>query len=86
MNFAKFLRTPFLTEHLRWLLLRIRSFSFIINKVNGYIDEHNGNKYLTLLHNDKGKEALKNMENYVRKLKILLDEQVIAQATTMKST
>ena len=21
MNFAKFLRTPFLTEHLRWLLL-----------------------------------------------------------------
>ena len=86
MNFAKFLRTPFLTEHLRWLLLRIRSFSFIINKVNGYIDEDNGNKYLTLLHNDKGKEALKNMENYVRKLKILLDEQVIAQATTMKST
>ena len=23
MNFAKFLRTPFLTEHLRWLLLCI---------------------------------------------------------------
>ena len=23
MNFAKFLRTPFLTEHLRWLLLNI---------------------------------------------------------------
>ena len=86
MNFAKFLRTPFFTGHLRWLLLRIRSFSFIINKVNGYIDEHNGNKYLTLPHNDKGKEALKDMENYVRKLKILLDEQVIAQATTMKST
>ena len=23
MNFAKFLRTPFLTEHLRWLLLTL---------------------------------------------------------------
>ena len=25
-NFAKFLRTPFLTEHLRWLLLHFNSF------------------------------------------------------------
>ena len=24
VNFAKFLRTPFLTEHLRWLLLEIK--------------------------------------------------------------
>ena len=32
---------------------------FIINKVNYYIDEHNGNKYLTLLYTDKGKETLK---------------------------
>ena len=23
MNFVKFLRTPFLTEHLRWLLLKV---------------------------------------------------------------
>ena len=26
MNFAKFLRTPFLTEHIRWLLLEIARF------------------------------------------------------------
>ena len=25
VNFAKFLKTPFLTEHLRWLLLNISS-------------------------------------------------------------
>ena len=25
VNFAKFLRTPFLTEHLRWLLLEVRT-------------------------------------------------------------
>ena len=28
VNFAKFLRTPFLTEHLRWLLLHVRNSSF----------------------------------------------------------
>ena len=28
VNFAKFLRTPFLTEHLRWLLLEIRHCHF----------------------------------------------------------
>ena len=31
---------------------------------NIYMDEHNGNKYLTLLHNDIGKDALKGMENH----------------------
>ena len=28
MNFAKFLRTPFLTEHLRWLLLSLLSYCY----------------------------------------------------------
>ena len=30
-NFVKFLRKPFLTEHLRWLLLSIRSFKMQID-------------------------------------------------------
>ena len=30
-NFAKFLRTPFLKEHLRWMLLGIFSFSSSFN-------------------------------------------------------
>ena len=29
VNFAKFLRTPFLTEHLRWLLLNNYSLSIL---------------------------------------------------------
>ena len=36
MNFEKFLRTPFLTEHLRWLLLTQRKWSweqFSVNKI-----------------------------------------------------
>ena len=35
--------------------------TFISDKVNGYIDEHNGNKCLTILHTDKDKDALKRL-------------------------
>ena len=31
----------------------------IIDKVDGYIEEKNGNKYLTLVSTDKNKELLK---------------------------
>ena len=34
----------------------------IINKINGYIDEINGNKYLTLVSTNKSKEILKQYE------------------------
>ena len=33
VNFAKFLRTPFLTEHLRWLLLKVAPFSNFYGKI-----------------------------------------------------
>ena len=32
---------------------------FIIDNADGYIEESNGNKYLTLVSPDKGKDALK---------------------------
>ena len=34
----------------------------IINKINGYIDEINGKKYLTLVLTNKSKEILKKYE------------------------
>ena len=37
---------------------------FIINKINGYIEKSNGDKYLTLVLTDKIKETLKSMRNY----------------------
>ena len=37
---------------------------FIINKVNGYFEEINGNKYLTLVPANESKEKIKNMKNY----------------------
>ena len=41
---------------------RVKSSYLIINKVNGYIDEHDENKYLTLLQFHKGTNTL-CMEN-----------------------
>ena len=37
---------------------------FIINKINGYIEKSNGDKYLTLVLTDEIKETLKSMRNY----------------------
>ena len=37
MNFAKFLRTPFLTEHLGWLLLYLHKYLSIIVEQKLYI-------------------------------------------------
>ena len=37
---------------------------FIINKVSGYSEESNGNKYLTIFPTNKTKHILKSMKNY----------------------
>ena len=39
----------------------VKPLCFIINKVNGYIDKYNGNRYLVLLDTDKDKDILKKV-------------------------
>ena len=46
----------------------------IINKINGYIEERNGNKYLMLVPTDKIKDTLKSIKKYGTKLDILLGQ------------
>ena len=36
VNFAKFLRTPFLTEHLRWLLLHLGETAYFVYKLQNF--------------------------------------------------
>ena len=53
--------------------LRISSINplyLIIDKVDRFIEENNGNKYLTLVSIDKNKEVFKNTQNLGIKLKI----------------
>ena len=46
----------------------------IMNKINGYIEESNGNKYLTLVSTYESKDTWKSMKNYETKLEISLDQ------------
>ena len=43
-------------------LNNINSLYLIIDKINGYIEESNGNKYLTLVHTVESKDMLKKCE------------------------
>ena len=45
---------------------------FIIDKVDGYIEESHGNKYLTLVSTDKNKDTLKKCTELWDKIKDLL--------------
>ena len=44
----------------------------IINKVNGYFEEINGNKYLTLVPTNESKEKIKKYEELWRKIRYLI--------------
>ena len=44
------------------------------NKVNGYFKEINGSQYLPLVPIEKGKEKMKNMNNFGVKSEIYLDQ------------
>ena len=58
---------------------------FVIDEADGYIEKSNGNKYLTLVSNDKNKNILKSMQNYGVKLKIYSSEQLIPLMIMIKS-
>ena len=44
----------------------------IFNKVNGYFEEINGNKYLTLVSTNESKEKIKQYEELQSKIKYLI--------------
>ena len=49
-----------------------KSLYLIINKVNGYIDESNGNKYLIQAPTDESKDILRKYEELWRKIRELI--------------
>ena len=56
----------------------------MINKVNGYVDEHNGNRYLKLLQTVKNKVEPKKYEKCWKKIE--KNQQVIAQTIMIKNS
>ena len=47
---------------------------FIVDKADGYIEENNRNKYLTLVSNEKNKETLKKYTDIWNKIKNLIQK------------
>ena len=50
----------------------VKSFYLIINKINGYIEKSNGNKYLTLVAADESKGLLKKYKKLWNKIRDLI--------------
>ena len=44
----------------------VNSLYLIIDKMNGYIEASNGNKYLTVVHTDESKDTLKKIRRTVQ--------------------
>ena len=54
-------------------------------KINQYIEQSNGNKYLTLVAAAKIKNKWPNMKNYGIKSKALLDIEAILEITMIRN-
>ena len=73
----------------------VNLFYLIINKRNGYTEESNARRYLTLVHTDESKDTLKryeelwnkirDMKNYGANLESILEQQLITLKIKMKN-
>ena len=61
------------TKHLSYVKINsVNPLYFIIDKLDGYIEENNGNKHLTLVSPDKNKDTLKKYMELWDKIKDLI--------------
>ena len=44
----------------------------MINRIDGFIEKKNGDKYLNIADTDRNSELLKNMQKFVMELKTVL--------------
>ena len=64
-----------------WHQTVLKPLCLFINKTNGYIEDINGGKYLTLILIDESTDTLKRYEELLRKIKY---QQIITQVIVMK--
>ena len=56
-----------------------------MNSANGYIEENNRNKYLTIIPTNESKDMSKKYEEIWSKTKDLVDQQIITQMIMIKN-
>ena len=55
----------------------VNTLYLIIHKINGYIEEINGDKYLNLVPTNGSKDTMKSMKNYGTKKETLFNQKLI---------
>ena len=63
----------------------VKSLYLLIDKINGYIEESNRNKYLTLVPTEENEDILKKHEELWTKIRDLVRSNIITQTIIMKS-
>ena len=57
---------------------------FIICDVDGYIEDKDGNKYLTFVYTDKNKEVLTKYTKLWDEIKYLIRQKMVVEQVSMK--
>ena len=65
-------------------IISLNPLYLFIDKINGYTEESNGNKYLMLVPTVDSKDTQNSMKNYGAKLEILLDKKLINHIIMIK--
>ena len=63
-----------ITKKLRWDVNSINSLYLMINRIDGFIEEKDGDKYLSIASTDRNSEVLKNTQKSGVELKIVLQK------------
>ena len=64
----------FITKKPRWDVNSINSLYLMINRIDGFIEEKDGDKYLSIASTDRNSEVLKNTQKSGVELKIVLQK------------
>ena len=62
----------YVTKNPEWNVNSVNPLYLMINRIDGFIEEKNGDKYLNIADTDRNSEVLKNMQKFGMELKIVL--------------
>ena len=62
----------YVTKKPEWSVNSVNPLYLIINRIDGFIEEKNGDKYSNIADTDRNSEVLKNMQKFGMKLKTVL--------------
>ena len=62
----------YVTKKPEWNANSVNPLYLVINRIDGFIEEKNGDKYLNIVETDRNSEVLKNIQKFGIELKIIL--------------